>query len=121
MRWCVKSLLLVGVFSVFLAAAQQPQFDVATVKLGPPVAPGTPLPVNLGSFRNGTMMLTNTTLSECIQFAYGIVSDTQIAGPDWIKSRDVRFDIVAKTGTDVPRERALLMMQSLLSERLKLT
>jgi uncharacterized protein (TIGR03435 family) len=66
-------------------------------------------------------MLTNTTLSECIQFAYGIVSDTQIAGPDWIKSRDVRFDIVAKTAADVSREQALLMMQTLLAERLKLT
>jgi uncharacterized protein (TIGR03435 family) len=121
MRWCVKSLLLVGVLSVFVFAEQQPQFEVATVKRDPPVAPGTPLPVNLGSFRNGTAMLTNTTLSECIQFAYGIVSDTQIAGPDWVRSRDVRFDIVAKTEPDVPREQALLMMQNLLAERLKLT
>ena len=120
MQWWLKSLLLVGVLSVFLAAEQQPQFEVSTVKRGPPVSPGTPLRVNLGSFRNGTAMLTNTTLSECIQFAYGIVSDTQIAGPDWIKSRDVRFDIVAKTGPDVPREQALLMMQSLLTDRLKL-
>lgn len=66
-------------------------------------------------------MLTNTTLIECIQFAYGIVSETQIDGPDWIKSRDVRFDIVGKTGPQVPREEALLMMRSLLAERLKLT
>jgi uncharacterized protein (TIGR03435 family) len=66
-------------------------------------------------------MLTNTTLSECLQFAYGIVSDTQIAGPDWIRSRDVRFDIVGKTGPDVPRDQALLMMQNLLGERLKLS
>src|SRR5215470_16988240 len=121
MQSCLKSILFVGVFSVFLAAEQQPQFEVATVKRGSPVAPGTPLPVNLGSFRNGTAMLTNTTLSECIQFAYGIVSDTQIAGPDWVRSRDVRFDIVAKTEPDVPREQALLMMQNLLAERLKLT
>jgi uncharacterized protein (TIGR03435 family) len=66
-------------------------------------------------------MLTNTTLSECLQFAYGIVSEAQIAGPDWIKSRDVRFDIVAKTGGDVSRDQALLMMRSLLDERLKLS
>jgi uncharacterized protein (TIGR03435 family) len=121
MQCCLKTLLLVGVFAAFLAAEQQPEFEVATVKRGPPVAPGTPLPVNLGSFRNGTVMLTNTTLSECLQFAYGIVSDTQISGPDWIKTRDVRFDIVAKTGSDVPREQALLMMQNLLAQRLKLT
>src|SRR5262249_52603799 len=73
-------------------AQQQPQFEVATVKLGPPVAPGTPLPVNLGSFINGTAMLTNKTLSECIQLAYGIVSDTQIAGAglDEVQGRSFR-------------------------------
>src|SRR5690349_7035321 len=121
MRWSFKILLGIGAFAAFLSAQQQPVFEVATVKRDPPVAPGTPLPVNLGSFRNGTAMLTNTTLSECIQFAYGIVSDAQISGPDWIKSRDVRFDIVGKTGPDVTREQAVLMMQSLLAERLKLT
>ena len=81
---CVKKLLLVAVFGTPIYG-QQPQFDVATVKLSPPVSPGTPLPINLGSFRNGTVMLTNITLSECLQFAYGIVSEAQIAGPDWIK------------------------------------
>lgn len=101
--------------------AQQPQFEVATVKVLPPVPLGTPLPVNLGSFRNGTAMLTNTTLSECLQFAYGIVSDAQIAGPDWIKTRGVRFEIVGKTSPDVSRDQALLMMQNLLTERLKLS
>src|SRR5215831_5027071 len=121
MQWCLKSLLLVCVFATFLAAEQQPQFEVATVKLSLPVAAGTPLPVNLGSFRNGTAMLTNTTLSECLQFAFGIVSDAQIAGPDWIKTRGVRFEIVGKTGPDVSRDQAFLIMQNLLTERLKLS
>jgi uncharacterized protein (TIGR03435 family) len=120
MRKCLKKLLLVAVIAIPIYA-QQPQFEVATVKLSPPVPLGTPLPVNLGSFRNGTAMLTNTTLSECLQFAYGLVSEAQIAGPDWIKSRDIRFDIVAKTGADVSRDQALLMMQNLLGERLKLS
>src|SRR5262249_34492333 len=66
-------------------------------------------------------MLTNVTLSECLQFAYGLVSEAQVAGPDWIKSRDVRFDIVAKTGPNVSRDDAKLMMQNLLTERLKLS
>src|SRR5215510_8635314 len=121
MHKCLKILFLVAMVATAVYAQQQPQFEVATVKVLPPVPPGTPLPVNLGSFRNGTVMLTNTTLSECLQFAYGIVSDAEIAGPDWIKSRDVRFEIVAKTGPDVSREQAVLMMQALLSERLKLT
>jgi uncharacterized protein (TIGR03435 family) len=121
MHKCLKGLFLVAVVATAVYAQQQPQFEVATVKLLSPVSLGTPLPVNLGSFRNGTAMLTNTTLSECLQFAYGLVSDAQIAGPDWIKTRDVRFDIVGKTGPDVSRDQALLMMQNLLAERLKLS
>jgi uncharacterized protein (TIGR03435 family) len=121
MHKCLKRLFLVAMIATSIYAQQQPQFEVATVKLSPPVPLGTPVPINLGSFRNGTAMLTNTTLSECLQFAYGIVSDAQIAGPDWIKSRDVRFDIVGKTGPDVSRDQAARMMQSLLSERLKLS
>jgi uncharacterized protein (TIGR03435 family) len=100
--------------------AQQPQFEVATVKLSPPLPAGTPLPINLGAVRNGVATLTNTTLGECIQFAYDLASNSQIAGPDWINSRDVRFDIVAKTSPDVPRDQVLVMMQSLLAERLQL-
>jgi len=119
MRECLKRLFLMVVATAVYA--QQPQFEVATVKVLPPVPLGTPLPVNLGSFRNGTAMLTNTTLSECLQFAFGIVSDAQIAGPDWIKTRGVRFEIVGKTGPDVSRDQALLMMQNLLTERLKLS
>jgi uncharacterized protein (TIGR03435 family) len=119
MKWSVAILLLV----ILLAAvinAQTPQFEVATVKLSPPVPAGTPLPVNLGGVRNGVATLTNTTLSECIQFAYNLVSNSQIIGPDWINSRDVRFDIVAKTSPDVPREQVLQMMQNLLADRLQL-
>jgi len=120
MQKCLKKLILVAVIATPIYA-QQPQFEVATVKLSPPVPLGTPLPINLGSVNNGTATLTNVTLSEWLQFAYGLVSETQVAGPDWIKSRDVRFDIVAKTGPGVSRDDAKLMMQNLLTERLKLS
>src|SRR5215831_18377272 len=118
---CLKRVFLGAVVATAVYAQQQPQFEVATVRLSPPVPLGTPLPINLGSFRNGTAMLTNTTLSECLQFAYGLVSDAQIAGPDWIKTRGVRFEIVGKTGPDVSRDQAFLIMQNLLTERLKLS
>jgi len=118
---CLKNLLLLSVVTTTFYAQQQLQYDVATVKLSPPVPLGTPLPINLGSVNNGTATLTNVTLSEWLQFAYGLVSETQIAGPDWIKSRDVRFDIVAKTGPSVSWDDAKLMMQNLLTERLKLS
>jgi uncharacterized protein (TIGR03435 family) len=112
---------LLTVITTAVYARQQPQYEVATVKLSPPVPLGTPLPINLGSVNNGTATLTNVTLSEWLQFAYGLVSEAQVAGPDWIKSRDVRFDIVAKTNPGVSRDDARLMMQSLLTERLKLS
>src|SRR5579864_7322750 len=74
MHICVKSLFLLAVAATAVNAAQQlPQFDAATVKLSPPVPLGTPLPINLGSVNNGTATLTNVTLSEWLQFAYGLV------------------------------------------------
>jgi uncharacterized protein (TIGR03435 family) len=121
MKSLVRSLPIVLAFVGVLTAQQRPEFEVATVKLSPPVGPGVPLNINLGSVNYGRVTLANVTLTECIQFAYGIVSDAQIAGPDWIKSRDVRFDIVAKTEAGTPRDQIQLMMQSLLADRLKLT
>ncbi len=60
------------------------------------------------------------TLSDCIRFAYGLVSNDQIAGADWIRSQAVLFDIVAEAPAGTPREQILLMTQALLAERLKL-
>ena len=122
MRLLCASLVAVCAFCVvgIVTAAPQQQFDVATVKVPAPVPLGTSIPVNLGTFRNGTLTLTNVSLGECLQFAYALVSQEQIAGPDWIKSRDVRFDIVAKTAADVGLEQARGMLQALLAERLKI-
>ena len=75
---------------------------------------------NLGTFRNGVLTQTNTTLAECIRFAYDISSDELLSGPDWIKNRAVRFDILAKTAPDTPRSQALLMLRTLLEDRFKL-
>ena len=99
------------------ASAQAPAFDVGSVKLSAPVPIGQNYSINLGTVRHGELTLTNTTLSDCIRFAYDLVSDDQIAGPDWIKSKEFRYDIVAKSGPDVPRPRLLEMLQTLLAER----
>jgi bla regulator protein blaR1 len=101
-------------------AAARPEFEVATVKQSPPPA-GDLININLGTVRNGIVTFTNASLSDCLKFAYGIVSDAQLSGPDWIKSKAVRFDIVAQAPPDTPREQLLLMVQALLAERLKLT
>ena len=117
--------VLTAVLGVCLTVAtirgQRPEFEVATVKVPAPVPLGTSIGINLGTFRNGTLTMTNVTLSECLQFAYSLVSQDQIAGPDWIKSRETRFDIVAKTAADTPIDGARVMLRSLLADRFKLT
>jgi uncharacterized protein (TIGR03435 family) len=118
MKWTIKAFLLLITFAAVLAA-QRSQFDVATVKLSPPPN-GDAIPINLGTAVNGTVTLTNTTLSECIQYAYGIVTSDLISGPDWTKSREVRLDIVAKASPDTPVDQLRLMLQSLLADRLKM-
>jgi uncharacterized protein (TIGR03435 family) len=100
-------------------AAAQPQFEVATVKSSPPPS-GDTININLGNILNGQLTMANVSLSDCIKFAYGIVSDDQLSGPDWIKSREVRFDIVAQALPDTSRDQISLMLRALLAERLKL-
>src|ERR1035441_3412214 len=98
----------------------RPEFDVASLK--PVVLDGADTDTaNLGSYRNGVLTQTNTTLAECIRFAYQIASDDLLSGPDWIKNKNLRFDILAKTAPATPRSQALLMLRTLLEDRFKLT
>ena len=98
---------------------QPPAFEVATVKQSPP-PPGESININLGTVRNGTLTMTNASLNDCLRFAYGLVSDAQISGPDWITSKATRFDIVAKAKGDTPRDQFPVMLRALLADRLKL-
>jgi len=100
------------------AAAQTPAFEVASVK--PEEITGDLYRANLGRIAHGELSMANVTLSEAVRFAWAINNDAQVAGPDWIKSREVRYKIDAKATPDAPRERVLLMLQSLLIERFHL-
>ncbi len=101
-------------------AAMAQTFDVASVKPGGPVRPDGLLDINLGTASHGTVALTNTTLSECIRWAYGLTNEEQIAGPDWIRERSTRFSIVAKAPAETPLGQLRVMMQALLAERFHL-
>jgi uncharacterized protein (TIGR03435 family) len=103
------------------AIAAEPAFDVASLKPSAPVPPGQTYNANLGSARNGEVVLTNATLADCIKFAYGLVSDEQLSGPEWVKSREVRFDVIAKAPAATPRDQLLLMLRGLLAERFRLS
>jgi uncharacterized protein (TIGR03435 family) len=97
----------------------QSTFEIATVKRSPPPEGGK-IDISLGGVRSGVLTFGNASLSDCLRFAYGLVSDAQLSGPDWIKSRDVRFDIVAQIPPGTSRSQLLVMLQSLLKERLRL-
>ncbi len=106
---------------LFLACTAMAQtFDIASVKPGGPVRPDGLLDINLGTARHGEVTLTNTTLSECIRWAYGLANEEQIAGPDWIRERNTRVTIVAKAPPETPLDQLRLMMQALLAERFRL-
>jgi uncharacterized protein (TIGR03435 family) len=119
--------LFASLFAVCLAAgvvlAQAPptEFDVATVKLLPPLPAGTTLArINLGAYYKGSLTMSDVTLSEALRFAYDLTSEEQVSGPDWIKSRDVaRYEIVAKAAGDVPLAQGRVLTQKLLADRLK--
>jgi len=113
--------VLIAALALPLAAQAPPrmEFDVASVKLVS-LAPNQPISIDLGTTRNGRLTLTNTTLSDCIRFAYGIVSDVLIAGPDWIKSGDTRYEVVTQYPTDAKIDDIRLMLQTLLADRMKL-
>jgi uncharacterized protein (TIGR03435 family) len=100
-------------------ADNKPQFEIATLKSTVP--PGDSYSINLGTIRGDTLGLNYVTLSDCIKFAYGLVSDDQEVGPDWIKSKTTLFEIVAQVPPATSREQVQLMTQSLLADRLKLT
>src|SRR4051812_5528472 len=102
-----------------VAGFGQPAFDVASLKPGGPLN-GDSFMINLGSYRNGEAALENASLADCITFAWGLVSHDQVAGPDWIKDKTMRFDVVGKTSPNTPRSDALLMMRTLLTERFQL-
>jgi uncharacterized protein (TIGR03435 family) len=78
------------------------------------------LRANLGSARHGEVTLTNVTLSDCLRYAYDITNDAQIQGPDWIRNKEVRFDIVAKAPPGTLLSQLLLMLQNLLADRFHL-
>ena len=111
-------LLVVLTAALGQTAAPPPSFDVASVK--PSTDAGELLNINLGTAVHGVVTLRNTTLSECIQFAYNLSSEDLISGPDWLRDRKLRVDIEAKAPPVTPFNQLLLMMQGLLAERFQL-
>jgi uncharacterized protein (TIGR03435 family) len=111
--------MLLSFAPVATVLAQTPTFDVASVKPeGPPE--GDTYSANLGRIEHGELTMANVTLSEAVRFAWGINNDAQVAGPDWIKNKLIRYHVDAKTAPDATREQVRRMLQTLLTERFQL-
>lgn len=108
------------VLAAAAALAQPVSFDVASLKPSEPLPPGVNYNANLGSIRNGELILANATLADCIKFAYTLASDEQVDAPDWAKSKSVRFDVLGKAPLETSRDQMLAMLRGLLDERFHL-
>jgi len=97
-----------------LSAAQEPQFEVASIK---PSAPGSrgptiynPTPVRFA--------ISSITTNGLIAYAYDVREFQVSGGPKWAESDE--FDIVAKPQGAANDERILAMVRGLLAERFNL-
>src|SRR3954468_11632842 len=103
------------------APAVKPQFEVATIKLAPPLNPAMAaagkmhIGMNVDAARVDIGYLS---LNDLIMAAYK-VKQHQVTGPDWMKNQ--RFDILAKMPEGATKEQVPEMLQGLLSERFGLT
>ena len=91
-------------------------FDVASVKIGGPIQ-GDTYNINTGRILHGVLTLGNATLSDCLKFAYSLTTDAQLAGPEWIREKSYRFDVMAKAAPETPQAQLLMMLRTLLAER----
>jgi uncharacterized protein (TIGR03435 family) len=93
----------------------RPSFQVASVK------PNTDNPPNRMQrpFPGGRWSAKNATLAMMIVTAYKVQRYQVVGGPSWMESDG--FDIEAKADPDVRNPQLLLMLQSLLADRFKLT
>jgi uncharacterized protein (TIGR03435 family) len=107
----MKTLLLIP----FIALAQAPTFEVATIK---PNRTGG----GVSSMRitPGRVTMENVTLKKVTLAAYDIPDDREyaLAGPDLLTSE--HFDIQASFPPDTPPAQVRAMMQTLLADRFKL-
>jgi uncharacterized protein (TIGR03435 family) len=106
--------LFMAIWSVMNAQSttKSAAFDVASVR---PNTTG----VNSSSINRsgGRITLENTSLRECIAFAYGIADgrDYELSGPDWLDGK--KFDIAAIFPPETSRDRVREMLRALLAER----
>jgi len=93
-----------------------PAFEVASIK------PAAPQPAGMMRVRFGgdvgRIAYENVSLRDLLARAYN-VKNYQISGPDWLANE--RYDVNAKIPENTPTEQVPQMLQTLLTERFKMT
>ncbi|HVW08992.1 MAG TPA: TIGR03435 family protein [Bryobacteraceae bacterium] len=103
-----------------LCAQPRLSFDAASVKAVDISRLDDSISMNIGTVRNGEVTFGNATLNDCIRFAYGMASDAQISGPEWIRSKRYLYDIDAKTAPGATSSQLQAMVRTLLPDRFKI-
>jgi uncharacterized protein (TIGR03435 family) len=114
MRRRLLTVLFITTAAIAAARAQQPAFEVASIKRnvsGDARSGSRTLP-------GGRVTITNQRLRQVIRSAYGASDIEVLGGPDWLDTE--RWDIVAVGGTDDRDAEWRLMLRSLLTDRFKL-
>jgi uncharacterized protein (TIGR03435 family) len=99
-----------------LLHAQQPAFEVASLKVHPDTSSERRNNESIDSVP-GRLTVRNASLASCLKWAYDI-RDYQISGPAWLQTE--KYDIDAKAADATPLKQLRLMLQTLLAERLSL-
>lgn len=112
-------LLILGV-SAGLAQTPDPKltFEVISIK------PSAPDPTGMTRVQGGVdskdptqVTYRNISIMNLLGRAYGPHHTWQIAGPNWLDSVDVRFDVQAKIPPGTTKEQFAVMIQNLLADR----
>ncbi len=113
---CAVSAAVSGGRAFRAGSGSRPAFEVASVKPAQPPTAGKIL-VYMGG-DPGMVDYKNVSLKSVIARAYEM-KEYQVSGPAWLDS--ARFDILAKTPPNTPKEQIPAMLRNLLAERFQLS
>ncbi len=110
---------LISGLLVSISLASAASFEVASVRPADPREnkPGD-IPVNSAG-SSGSFVMRNVPLLYLLEWAYDL-KDYEIAGPDWIRSPQNSYDIVAKVPGPASDAEMKPMLQTLLAERFQM-
>ena len=111
----MRAMIVTGLLLCGGAMAQEPAFEVASVKPAAPMVGGG-FRISMGG-DPGRLNYSNVSLRDLIRAAFQL-KDYQISGPDWLNNE--RFDVVAKLPDGAKESEKWAMLQTLLKERFKL-